>query len=117
MSDEDYLMAELEAAQREIERLRAQLPDGMKHCSIQFKSCEKGHGWLTATNWVQHSCPTCEIASLRERIRLAAALTDTGSPEFRAAFPEHSKPAKPSNPYYVLGWRVVERIREVLTNA
>lgn len=51
-------------------RLRAQLPDGMEHCTIQFKECPEGHGWLTATNWVQHGCPTCE------RNRLRAALSD-----------------------------------------
>ena len=38
---------------------------GTKHCTIQFKSCNKGHGWLTATNWAQEeSCPTCHIATL-----------------------------------------------------
>lgn len=40
-------------------RLEAQLPEGMKHCTIQAKQCELGHSWLTAANWVQHGCPTC----------------------------------------------------------
>lgn len=52
----------------EIERLRSQLPDDMKHCTILFKECEKGHGRLTATNWVDHGCPHCENEKLRFRI-------------------------------------------------
>lgn len=50
---------------QELERLTAQLPEGMKHCTIQFKECEKGHGRLIATNWIDHGCPHCE----RERVR------------------------------------------------
>ncbi len=41
----------------------SQLPEGMKHCSILFKKCALGHGWLTAKNWVQHDCPTCRAES------------------------------------------------------
>lgn len=52
----------------EVRRLRAQLPDGMQHCTLVFKECAKGHGWLTATNWVQHGCPTCENAELRATV-------------------------------------------------
>lgn len=55
---------ELEA---ENARLRKQLPVEMQDCTILFRECAKGHGWLTATNWVQHGCPTCE----RERLRAA----------------------------------------------
>lgn len=47
-----------------IAELERQLPDGMKHCTILSKECEKGHGWLTATNWVQYGCPTCERDAL-----------------------------------------------------
>jgi hypothetical protein len=49
------------------DRLQKQLPEGMEHCTILFKECEKGHGWLTATNWVPHGCPTCQLAE--ERLR------------------------------------------------
>lgn len=45
-----------------------QLPEGMKDCTIWFKECAKGHGRLTAKNWVQHDCWHCEI----DRLRLAA---------------------------------------------
>lgn len=48
-----------------------------------------------------------EILRLQERIRLALALTDTGSPEFMEAF--NPRPDK-----YISGWRIVEKIREVL---
>ena len=58
---------------RELER---QLPDGMKHCTIVFKECEKGHGWLTATNWVQHGCPTCALEELRESLAYAIGEAD-----------------------------------------
>src|SRR6187399_2290680 len=52
----------------EIERLTAQLPDGMKHCTIRFIECEKGHGRLTAANWVDTGCQSCEIERLRDEI-------------------------------------------------
>lgn len=52
---------------KERDELLSRLPDGMKHCTIVFKECEKGHGWLTATNWVQHGCPTCERDELRRQ--------------------------------------------------
>ena len=43
------------------ERLRSQLPEGMKDCTILFKECELGHGRLTATNWIDHGCPHCKL--------------------------------------------------------
>jgi len=52
-----------------IAELEAQLPDGMKDCTIVFKECEKGHGTLTATNWVQHECATCKIAELEANVK------------------------------------------------
>ena len=56
------------AAEQIIAAKEAQLPDCMKHCTILFKECAKGHGWLTATNWVQHDCPTCTIAAKEAEI-------------------------------------------------
>ncbi len=68
----------LRAAREEIARLkdenaemRAQLPEGMKDCTILFRECAKGHGWLTATNWVQHECPACTLELSREETRWA----------------------------------------------
>jgi hypothetical protein len=49
-----------------IAELEAQLPEGMKGCTIVFKQCDKGHGTLTATNWVQHECATCKIEELAD---------------------------------------------------
>lgn len=51
----------IEMITKERDGLLSQLPEGMKHCTIIFKECDKGHGWLTATNWVQHGCPKCEF--------------------------------------------------------
>lgn len=65
---ERRVLAILQAAGVAIERVRAQLPEGMPECTIRFRTCERGHGWLTATNWVQHGCPTCELAELRAQL-------------------------------------------------
>ena len=49
------------------------LPEEMEHCTIRFRECALGHGWLTADNWVQHDCPTCTIqkvdAELQDHVR------------------------------------------------
>lgn len=52
-----------------------------------------------------------EVERLQSRLAAALALTDTGSPEFRAAFVP-PLPAETFDP--ALGWRVVERVREAL---
>ena len=49
-------------AQRD--KLLAQLPETMQHCTILSKRCEKGHAWLTATNWFQYECQQCEFDRL-----------------------------------------------------
>ena len=40
--------------------VRDQLPEGMEHCTITYHQCSKGHGWLSATNWIQHGCSKCK---------------------------------------------------------
>ena len=50
------------------EELHNQLPEGMKHCTILVKQCKKGHGWLTATNWIDHGCPTCRSERAEQRL-------------------------------------------------
>jgi len=61
----------------QMEAMQAQLPEDMKHCTILFRECEQGHGWLTATNWVQHGCPTCQIQRLQQdKADLLAQLKD-----------------------------------------
>lgn len=52
-------------------QLRSQLPEGMKHCTIEHKECPKGHSWLTATNWVPIECPTCKAHKLQEELNRA----------------------------------------------
>jgi hypothetical protein len=54
----------------------ARLPVSMPDCTIVFKECEKGHGWLTATNWVQHDCPTCRTNAAEARAREAEKLLE-----------------------------------------
>ncbi len=54
-----------------------------------------------------------EVLKLRARLDAALALTDTGTPEFRAAFPLYVYPMTDDGPR-VPGQRVVEKIREVL---
>lgn len=58
----------IDALKQERDDLLSRLPEGMKRCTIQFRECEKGHGWLTASNWVQHECATCERDELRRRV-------------------------------------------------
>jgi len=53
-------IAELEA---ERDRLRGQLPEEMQHCTIRYLQCDKGHGRLTAANWIDHGCYVCKLES------------------------------------------------------
>lgn len=50
----------LDAASLEIKQLKAQLLEGMQHCTIRFIECPVGHGRLSADNWIDNGCPTCE---------------------------------------------------------
>jgi hypothetical protein len=59
----------LEGVIAERDAFADRLPAEMKECTILFKECEKGHGRLTATNWVDHGCPWCLIAAIREIVR------------------------------------------------
>jgi exosome complex RNA-binding protein Csl4 len=60
----------------EVAELKAQLPEGMKDCTIVFKECSKGHAWLTATNWVQHDCPICRAEEAERKLAEAATEVD-----------------------------------------
>ncbi len=53
------------------EHIAKNLPDGMEDRQILFKECERGHGRLTAANWIDHGCPTCERDALREELDTA----------------------------------------------
>ena len=73
------ICASYEAEKERAHEADARLPPEMPGCTIHFKECEKGHGWLTATNWVQHGCPTCERDALSARVaELEGALNPFG---------------------------------------
>lgn len=61
--DEETLVA-IVAQSHRIVKLQSQLPAEMQDCTIVFKQCSFGHGWLTATNWIQRECPTCQLNEL-----------------------------------------------------
>lgn len=67
------LVSDRDAWKERAEAAEAQLPEDTKHCTIVFKACAEGHGRLTATNWVQHGCPTCERDDLRAKLAAAEA--------------------------------------------
>lgn len=73
----ETLASRAETAERRVAELEAQLPEGMKHCTITFHECEIGHGRLSATNWIDNGCHWCTVAALqRERDEARAALSD-----------------------------------------
>lgn len=49
---------------KKIQDLLAQLPEGMKHCTIVSERCKVGHASLRGTNWVMNACPWCKIKEL-----------------------------------------------------
>jgi hypothetical protein len=59
---------DVEDVDAEIARLKAQLPEGMQECTIRFIECPVGHGRLTAANWVDHGCDTCERNRLKAQL-------------------------------------------------
>lgn len=64
-----------------VRQLESQLPDEMKSCTILFRQCDKGHGRLTAKNWVDSGCGTCALRAAERRAvkasKEAANLCDT----------------------------------------
>ena len=72
----------------ELAEARAQLPAEMQECNIVFKQCKLGHGWLTATNWVQHECQICELAEAiaKERERCAKVCEGRAGPNSMGAY-------------------------------
>jgi len=73
---EKMVVAILDAARmfpdavRRIKQLKAQLPPEMQKCMILLKQCEKGHSWLTASNWADagsRECPWCKMEELESR--------------------------------------------------
>lgn len=64
-------LPEIVGYENRIRELESQLPKGMEHCTIVFKECSVGHGWLTANNWLQHECQQCEIVALKNALEFA----------------------------------------------
>lgn len=65
-----------EQAEAEVVALNAQLPKGMKHCTIRYEECKKGHGKLTSDNWISHPCFICERDSLAAKIERVKAVRE-----------------------------------------
>ena len=78
MQDEKFPYVKIPLTYKELQayadKLLSQLPEGMKHCTIVFKECPKGHGRLTASNWVDHGCLHCEIEELKAMMKIASDL-------------------------------------------
>lgn len=94
--ERDAAIVRAEAAEKRVTKLEAQLPTGMSTCTILFRECEKGHGRLTATNWVDHGCDTCERDKLRaardraeKRVAELEASRDLGESAFEAVVEYH----------------------------
>lgn len=68
----DKMNDSIENLKEKIKFLENKLPEEMKGCKIIFKSCSLGHGWLTATNWIDFPCPTCERKRIFEATKQAA---------------------------------------------
>ena len=66
----------IENLERELAAAQARLPEGMKECTILFKECAAGHGWLTATNWVQHDCSQCKLDAAQQAIEMQSSRID-----------------------------------------
>jgi hypothetical protein len=58
--------AKTERLREELAQVKKQLPVEMQSCTILFKECPKGHGELTATNWVHHECLVCQLAQAKQ---------------------------------------------------
>jgi hypothetical protein len=78
-------MADLPAALTALRQAWGQLPDGMKHCTILYKECEKGHGRLTATNWLDSGCPFCQQDKIAESLHRVGCQRDTAMLQLETA--------------------------------
>lgn len=77
--------ASIASLEAEVQRLRAQLPEGMQHCTIRFVECSRGHGRLVATYWVESLCRQCEVERLRAELGRARAKLGVAEHEHRMA--------------------------------
>lgn len=49
----------IDSLQSALKLAQSQLPEEMRHCTILFEQCEKGHGHLRGDNWIKHDCLVC----------------------------------------------------------
>lgn len=69
------------------------LPEGMEHRSIRFLECEKGHGRLIASNWIDGGCNRCEIERLKATKREYDAHLPGGCPLYNEEETRHMQAA------------------------
>ena len=62
------ITSERDALQLQVRELLAQLPEGMKHCTILYEECPVGHSYLRGRNWEKHECFTCEAQALKHEL-------------------------------------------------
>ena len=89
------------------------------YCTTRFPTDTPPHP-IVDVPWFAEKVQACideaaaTVLVLQRRLERAILLTDTGSDEFKKAFP----PKSAGDSYFprgaVTGWRVVEKIREVL---
>jgi len=81
-TDENYFLEKIQSLEQRLSQAEAQLPEGMKHCTIKFLECEKGHGRLIANNWIDQGCHWCrlshlmDVAALKEKEAYEKGLKD-----------------------------------------
>lgn len=56
------------ALQDRVRQLEAQLPEGMKDCTVILEECPVGHTSMRGKNWIKHDCMVCKIGNLEARI-------------------------------------------------
>lgn len=60
----------------QLDRTKQQLPEEMRHCTVVFEECTRGHGHLRGTNWTRNPCAVCERNEAREQLAAAQAERD-----------------------------------------
>lgn len=61
-------IGERDAVQLQFNELLAQLPEGMKHCTILYEECPVGHGHLRGGNWEKHECFICDAQASKHKL-------------------------------------------------
>lgn len=67
---------EIRCALCDLEATQAQLPEGMKNCTIVFEQCQIGHGSLRGKNWIKPECPWCQIDKLKKELEVQKGVVE-----------------------------------------